>query len=32
MMKSLIDVIFRRRLKWTSAHRIGTGIPEKILN
>ena len=32
MMKSLVDVIFRRRLKWTSAHRIGAQMPGKMLD
>jgi len=32
MMKSLVDVLFRRRLKWTSAHRIGAEMPRKMLN
>jgi cellulose synthase/poly-beta-1,6-N-acetylglucosamine synthase-like glycosyltransferase len=30
MMKSLIDVLFRRRLKWTSVRRIGAQIPNKV--
>jgi cellulose synthase/poly-beta-1,6-N-acetylglucosamine synthase-like glycosyltransferase len=32
MMKSLIDVLFRRRLKWTSANRIGAEMPRKMLD
>jgi cellulose synthase/poly-beta-1,6-N-acetylglucosamine synthase-like glycosyltransferase len=32
MIKSLIDVLFRRRLKWTSVHRIGAEMSRKMLN
>jgi cellulose synthase/poly-beta-1,6-N-acetylglucosamine synthase-like glycosyltransferase len=31
MIKSLIDVLFRRRLKWTSVRRIGAEMSEKML-
>jgi cellulose synthase/poly-beta-1,6-N-acetylglucosamine synthase-like glycosyltransferase len=32
MLKSLFDVLFRRKLKWTSVRRIGAGVPGKVLN
>jgi cellulose synthase/poly-beta-1,6-N-acetylglucosamine synthase-like glycosyltransferase len=32
MIKSLIDVLFRRKLKWTSVRRIGAEMPRKMLN
>ena len=32
MIKSLIDVLFRRRLKWTSVRRIGAEMPRKMLD
>jgi len=32
MIKSLIDVLLRRKLKWTSAHRVGAEMPPKMIN
>jgi cellulose synthase/poly-beta-1,6-N-acetylglucosamine synthase-like glycosyltransferase len=32
MIKSFIDVLLRRKLKWASVHRVGAEIPRKMLD